>query len=190
MKHIITAIIAVVCIVAGGVGGHFLKSSGGPAEAATAKAEAGQDDDGHGAKDDHAKKAEKDKAKPKEDKHAKSGGHGKDSAGSGGVAYYKFSREFVVPLIENGRVSSLVILNINLEIDASASGQMFSMEPALRDNIMTTLISLANDGRTFQTLSNIESYESMRAMVLMNLRKLVPNGIRNVLILDMARQDI
>lgn len=188
MKHIITAIIAVVCIVAGGVGGHFLKSSGGPAEAATAKPGDGHGDDGHGAKDDHGKKAEKEK--PKGDKHAKSGEHGKESAASGSVAYYKFSREFVVPLIENGRVSSLVILNINLEIDASASGKLFSMEPALRDNIMTTLISLANDGRTFQTLSNIESYESMRALVLMNLRKSVPDGIRNVLILDMARQDI
>lgn len=188
MKHIITAIIAVVCIVAGGVGGHFLKSSGAPAEAATAGASSG--DDGHGAKDDHGKKAEKEKEKPKDDKHAKSGGQGKDGGASGSIAYYKFSREFVVPLIENGRVSSLIILNINLEIDASASGQLFSMEPALRDNIMTTLISLANDGRTFQTLSNIESYESMRALVLMNLRKSVPSGIRNVLILDMARQDI
>lgn len=188
MKHILTAIIAVVCIVAGGVGGHFLKSSGASAEAATAPAETG-----HGTKDDHAKDdhgQKDDKGKAKDDKHAKAGAQGKGGGAPGAIAYYKFPREFVVPLIENGRVSSLVILNINLEIDESASAQMFLIEPAVRDNIMTTLISLANDGKTFQTLSDIESYESMRALVLMNLRKAVPNGVRNVLILDMARQDI
>lgn len=183
MKHIITAIVAVVCIIAGGVGGHFLKSGGAPAEAATAKADDGKGEDGH-----EKAPAEKETAKAKDDKHAKSGGKG--SSASGGVAYYKFSREFVVPLLENGRVSSLVILNINLEIDESVSAKMFSMEPAVRDNIMTTLVSLANDGKTFQTLSDIESYESMRALVLMNLKKVVPSGVRNVLILDMARQDI
>lgn len=183
MKHIITAIVAVVCIIAGGVGGHFLRSGGAPAEASTAKADDGKSEEGH-----EKAPAEKETAKAKDDKHAKSGSKG--SGAPGGVAYYKFSREFVVPLLENGRVSSLVILNINLEIDESVSAKMFSMEPVVRDNIMTTLVSLANDGKTFQTLSDIESYESMRALVLMNLKKVVPSGVRNVLILDMARQDI
>lgn len=183
MKHIITAIVAVVCIIAGGVGGHFLRSGGAPAEASTAKADDGKSEEGQ-----EKAPAEKETAKAKDDKHAKSGSKG--SGAPGGVAYYKFSREFVVPLLENGRVSSLVILNINLEIDESVSAKMFSMEPAVRDNIMTTLVSLANDGKTFQTLSDIESYESMRALVLMNLKKVVPSGVRNVLILDMARQDI
>ena len=188
MKHLITAFVAVVFVVLGGVAGHFLKSSGAPAEAAVAKTEGGhggEDSAKHGSGDGNEKK-------PKEEKKSKKGeSHGKGSGSASGAAtYHKFSREFVVPMIENGKVVSLVILNINLEVDPAYSGQVFSMEPAIRDNIMTTLINISNDGRTFETLTDIESYESMRALVLMNVKKVMPNGISNILILDMARQDI
>ena len=62
MKNIITAIIAIACIVGGGVGGHFLRSMSSDAPAAEKSEKA---DDGHGEKkddhgekkDDHAKEA-------------------------------------------------------------------------------------------------------------------------------------
>ena len=88
------------------------------------------------------------------------------------------------------KVESLVILNINLEADSSVSQKLFSMEPKIRDNIMTTLIELSNDGRTFENLTDVESYETLRAMVLLNLQKVVPAGIQNVLIVDIAQQDL
>ncbi|MFN3312048.1 MAG: flagellar basal body-associated FliL family protein [Hyphomonas sp.] len=179
MKHLITAFVAIACIVAGGVGGHFLRSSGAAPEAASAVHGA----EGEGA---HAESAELAVA-ASNDSHGKADKGGRNASA---LTYYRFSREFIVPLIDNGRVSSLVILNINLEVDAASSQTLFSMEPALRDNIMTTLITLSNDGRTFESISSIENYESLRAMILMNLKKTVPNGINNVLILDMARQDI
>jgi flagellar basal body-associated protein FliL len=181
MKHLITAFVAIACIVAGGVGGHFLRSAGAGPEAAAEEHSA----DGEGGYAD-AEAPEPVKASSN-DSHGKAAGGGRSAPT---LAYYRFSREFIVPLIDNGRVSSLVILNINLEVDSAASQNLFSMEPALRDNIMTTLITLSNDGRTFESISSIENYESLRAMILMNLKKLVPTGINNVLILDMARQDI
>ncbi|MFN7054799.1 flagellar basal body-associated FliL family protein [Hyphomonas sp.] len=177
MKHLITAFVAIACIVAGGVAGHFLKSSSGGGSAPATEL----------AGEDGASGHEPEKAK------SEAGGHGSAPAskgGSSGSSYYRFSREFVVPLIENGRVASLVILNISLEVDSAISGSLFSKEPALRDNIMTTLIALSNDGRTFESITNVENYESLRAMVLMNLKKVQPTGINNVLILDMARQDV
>jgi flagellar basal body-associated protein FliL len=189
MKHLITAFVAIACIVAGGVAGHFLKSGSGGGHAAAvetaANGEPGDHGDDHGT--DHGSSGHA---------AASGGGHGNAAATKGGsgasstTMYYRFSREFVVPLIENGRVASLVILNINLEVDAAISGTLFSKEPALRDNIMTTLIALSNDGRTFESITNVENYESLRAMVLMNLKQVMPTGINNVLILDMARQDV
>lgn len=181
MKHLITAFVAIACIVAGGVGGHFLRSAGTGSEVAAEENSA----DGEGGYSD-ASAPEPAKASTN-DSHGKAAGGGRSASA---LTYYRFSREFIVPLIDNGRVSSLVILNINLELDSAASQNLFSMEPALRDNIMTTLITLSNDGRTFESISSIENYESLRAMILMNLKKLAPTGINNVLILDMARQDI
>jgi flagellar basal body-associated protein FliL len=109
---------------------------------------------------------------------------------TGDVVYFKFTREFIVPIMHDRKVESLVILNINLEADSSVSQKLFSMEPKIRDNIMTTLIELSNDGRTFENLTDVESYETLRAMVLLNLQKAVPTGIQNVLIVDIAQQDL
>lgn len=194
MKNIIMAVIAIACIVAGGVGGHFLRtmSGGSGAEAKTEKPADGdhaKKDDGHGEKkDDHAKKPDKKDAKAK-DSHGKDS-HGKEGATTSDVIYYKFSREFVVPMIRESRVHSLVILNLNLEADAELSQKLFEMEPKIRDNMMTTLITLSNDGSTFESMTNVENYESIRSMLLMNLKTVMPTGVRNVLIVDFAKQDL
>ena len=95
-----------------------------------------------------------------------------------------------MPIISNGRVSSLVILNLNLEADASMERKLYDMEPKLRDNIMTTLITLSNDGTTFESMTSVKNYESIRSLVLQNLGSVVKEGITNVLIVDLAKQDI
>jgi hypothetical protein len=199
MKNIIAAVIAIVCILAGGVGGYFLRSMSGGGAAAESHGEEPAKD-GHAAKDekkdDHAKKPDKKDSHGKESKdgHGKEskGGHGEDAAaGEGGsVVYFKFSREFIVPIIRQGRVDSLVILNLSLEADSSIDQKLFEMEPKLRDNVMTTLITLSNDGTTFESMTDVENYETIRSMVLMNLQTVVSTGIENVLIMDLAKQDV
>ena len=195
MKNIIAAVVAVVCIVVGGIAGNFLKSgsggsskpAGGGHEAAASHESGGES--GHGEKDSGHEKKEK---KKEASSHGGGGGHG-DSGGGGGsgdVTYFKFSREFVIPLMGEDRVESLVILNINLEVDSNISGKLFSMEPKVRDNINTTLIELSSHGDTMRTLGNVESYETMRTMILMNLKKVLPEGVENVLIVDMGKQDL
>ena len=181
MKHAITALIAIICIVAGGFAGHFLKTAGSAAPADAPAAKDGAESSGEG----DAGKASDDKASSSSNSTG-----GKDSSASGEVLYYKFSREFIVPIIQEERVESLVILNINLEADAELSQDLFKLEPKLRDNIMSTLIQLSNDGKTFQTITDVESYETVRSLILMNLKNVVSEGIHNVLILDMAKQNL
>lgn len=187
MKHIVAAIVAVVCILVGGITGHFVKT-GLSAAASTSSHEApAKAEEGHGASGGHGEEAkDTHKAKPKKESSSDHGGGGAASD----VVYFKFTREFVVPIMRDRKVSSLVILNINLEADTNISQTLFSMEPKVRDNIMTTLIELSNDGHTFDNITDVESYETIRAMVLMNLQKAVPSGIENVLIVDIAQQDL
>ncbi|RIJ23703.1 hypothetical protein D1224_05430 [Henriciella barbarensis] len=178
MKQIIPGIIAAIFVVLGAGGALFMKgafSAGGNASASA---------DGHEAEGDSHGEA-------KSGGHGGSGHGGKSSAGmSGDVEYYKFSREFVVPITEGERVDSLVIINLNLEIDKSVSDQVYGMEPKLRDNVMSTLIRLSNEGNTLGDLTNPENYETIRSMILANLREVLPTGLENVLILDMAKQHI
>jgi len=183
MKLVITSVVAIIFIALGSFAGVVLKS---PSEAAAEHSEDGAEhkDDDH--KDDHG-----DDHKADDKKHGKKDDHSPSKASSSGdSAYYKFSREFVVPIMRDGQVKSLVILHINLENDPSVSEKLFSEDPKLRDNIMTTLIGLSNDGRTLERPTEINNFETIRAMLLMSLRDSVSDGITNVLIVDMAKQDL
>lgn len=174
MKLIITSIVAIIFVALGSFAGVMLKPAV-EVSAAPSSAEAG--------------KEEGDYPKEKKDAKKKGGDYDKGSS-SGDSAYYKFSREFVVPIMRDGQVKSLVILHISLETDSSTSDALFSEEPKLRDNIMTTLIGLSNDGRTLEDLTDINNYETMRSLILMNLKDAIAPGIKNVLIVDVAKQDL
>lgn len=184
MKQTVPSIVALLAISAGGGTAYFLKSSGSssPKPASAAHDTGGDEGESHA-------KPKKEKKEKKEKK-----GHGSSDKNSDAdavdVTYYKFSREFVVPMIEDDRVQSLVILNLNLEVDTAISQELFSKEPVLRDNIMTTLVKLSSGGRTLNSITDVDNYETLRAMILTNLQNEIPEGIRNVLILDMARQDL
>ena len=176
MKQIRPAIIAVLFVVLGAGGGLFMKGafSGGEASASSSQSESADASHGGGGKQG-------------------GGGHGSgesDGSLSGTVTYYKFNREFVVPVTRGERVESLVIINLNLEIDETVSDRLYGMEPKLRDNIMSTLIRLSNEGVALGDLTKPENYETIRSMTLANLREIIPTGLENVLILDMAKQHI
>ena len=51
-------------------------------------------------------------------------------------------------------------------------------------------MKLSSGGRTLNSITDVDNYETLRAMILTNLQNEIPNGIHNVLILDMARQDL
>ncbi len=183
MKLIVTSLVAIIFVAAGSFGAIMLKS---PSEAsASTKAEKG---DNYGG-DDYAKDEKAEKTKDAKKDAKKGDGYDKGKS-SGSTAYYKFSREFVVPIMRGGQVTSLVILHISLETDSSTSERLFSEEPKLRDNIMTTLIALSNDGRTLERPTDINNYETIRSMILMNLKDSIDSGIKNVLIVDMAKQNL
>ena len=174
MKLVITSIVAVIFIAAGSFAGVMLKPATEVSASPVSGEEGGAEKGGDYAGDKKAKKG---------DKYDK-------PASSGASAYYKFSREFVVPIMRGGQVKSLVILHISLETDTETSDSLFTEEPKLRDNIMTTLIELSNDGRTLEELTNVNNYETIRSMILMNLNDAISDGIKNVLIVDVAKQDL
>ena len=54
--------------------------------------------------------------------------------------YVKLSNQFVVPVVKNERVSSLVVLSLSVEVKAGTSQDMFSHEPKLRDLFLQALL--------------------------------------------------
>ena len=135
MKLILTSIVAIIFIALGSFAGVMLKT---PSSAAAAGAEKAESEGDYADKKDDKKKDDKGgdkKDAKKDDKYAKSGG-------SGSTEYYKFSREFVVPVMRNDQVKSLVILHINLEASSSTVEDLFSQAlPVLGSSLVLVGVS-------------------------------------------------
>ena len=60
--------------------------------------------------------------------------------------YVKLNNQFVVPVVEDGRVVSMVILSMSLEVTAGSTEAVFAKEPKLRDAFLQVLFDHANAG--------------------------------------------
>jgi len=103
--------------------------------------------------------------------------------------YVKLNNQFVVPVVEDGRVASLVILSLSLEVPAGAGEKVYTVEPKLRDTFLQVLFDHANSGGfrgTFTDGSNMIPLR--RALLETAIRTLGPDVI-DVLIVDIVRQD-
>ncbi len=144
--------------------------------------------DDHGEKSDAKPKKEKEKKKKskKDDKHG--GGH--DKEGGETTGFMKFSRQFVVPIVSRNNVAALVIMDINLELDPSATENAYSREPKVRDALLKTLLQLSNEGAFGGGLLEQENLDEIRARLLASAKTVLGEDVVGVLILNVARQDV
>ena len=193
IKKLLFPIVLIAIVVLGGVGADFLRNkvAGGGAEK---QGEAAAD---HGkkekkAKGDHSKKDEGDHGgkKEKKKKKKKKGGHGEEDSGDSGGAmtFMSFKRQFVVPVMTHGEIQSLVLLNLNLELNESAPENPYMMEPKLRDAIMRALLTLSHDGVLSQDLTSAQTYDEIQEALLDATKTVLSDSIENVLILDLSKQ--
>ena len=170
LQKLLPIIIIAVAGVAGGGGGFFAKSM------MSGKASAESADDAHGeASDDgHGKKK------------GKKGGHGEESASS---TYMKFGRQFVVPVVHKGRPKSMVILDINIEVDGSYDESIYALEPRLRDAFLSKLLELSSQNMLPQMLEDADKLDYTKEELLETSREIMGDAALNVLILDLGIQN-
>ncbi|MHA7872882.1 MAG: flagellar basal body-associated FliL family protein, partial [Hyphococcus sp.] len=131
-------------------------------------------------------KKKKKKDKKKKDGHG-SDGHGKSSDADFG--FMKFSRQFIVPVITSDNVNALVVIDINLELTPEATEAAYSREPKIRDALLSTLLSLSNEGAFHDNLLEGENVMHIRARLLESAQSILGEEVLDVLILSIARQD-
>lgn len=136
--------------------------------------------------------AEEEKRDGKEDKISKSKdkGHDKDASNSSDdFEFLKFKRQFVVPVIGEDRVDALVLLNIGISLSGDMKEELFRLEPKFRDAFMRELLGMSNAGYFNDELTNPETYEVLRETLLRAAKDIEKEGVKDILILDFARQD-
>ena len=60
--------------------------------------------------------------------------------------YVKLNNQFIVPILEGGRVVSMVILSLSLEVKRGTTDDVYAREPKLRDGFLQVMFDHANTG--------------------------------------------
>jgi len=60
--------------------------------------------------------------------------------------YVKLNNQFIVPILEGGRVVSMVILSLSLEVKRGTTDDVYAREPKLRDGFLQVMFDHVNTG--------------------------------------------
>lgn len=104
--------------------------------------------------------------------------------------YVKLNNQFVVPIIEQGTVTSIVVLSLSLELMPGNPEDVYAKEPKLRDGFLQILFDHSNIGGFSGAFTSTSKTETLRRSLLSFARKTVGAGVAGVLITDLARQDV
>jgi flagellar FliL protein len=106
-----------------------------------------------------------------------------------GPEYVKLSNQFIVPVVEEGRVSSMVILSLSLEVTSGSTEAVFAMEPKLRDRFLQVLFDHANAGGFKGAFTDGANLVVLRRALMETASQTAGDMVLDVLIADIARQD-
>lgn len=103
--------------------------------------------------------------------------------------YAKMNNQFVVPVLEDGRVVSMVILSLSIEIPPGGAEDVYAREPKLRDSFLQVLFDHANAGGFRGSFTDGSNMILLRRALLESARAVLGETARDVLITDIVRQD-
>lgn len=177
MKKLVPVVIALVGILGGAGAGYVLRPAPG-ADAAT---------DGGGHAPAAGEQAEADV--PAAEHGAAPAAEGDHGADSGVPDYVKLSNQFVVPVVEDGRVAAMVILSLTLEVPTGGSEAIYAREPKLRDGFLQVLFDHANAGGFRGAFTDGANLVILRSALREVAQKIMAGAVSDVLIADIVRQD-
>ncbi|WP_187431669.1 hypothetical protein ROLI_038110 [Roseobacter fucihabitans] len=109
---------------------------------------------------------------------------------SEGMEYVKLPNQFVVPLVDEDRISAMVVMALSLEVLSGYATDVIDIEPKLRDEFLRVLFDHASIGGFAGAFINNENLDVIRRR-LREVAKAVmgPEVVNDVLIYEIARQD-
>lgn len=113
----------------------------------------------------------------------------KEASGEGGPEYVKLSNQFVIPVVEQGKVVSMVILALTLEVGPGSTDAIYAREPKLRDALLQVLFDHANSGGFDGSFTDGANLVLLRKALLEAAQTTIGSNVSDVLISDIARQD-
>jgi hypothetical protein len=103
--------------------------------------------------------------------------------------YVKLNNQFVVPIVDEGKVAAMVILSLTLQVAPGASPDVFAAEPKLRDVFLQVLFDHANAGGFRGSFTDADNLLVLRRALNEAALAVLGDRQQEVLITDIVRQD-
>lgn len=103
--------------------------------------------------------------------------------------YVKLNNQFVVPVVEEGRVSALVVLSLSLEVKPGLVERVYELEPKLRDGLLQVMFGHANSGGFAGSFTDGANLVVLRQALRETAVRIFGKDLTDVLIVDIVRQD-
>ncbi|MEL6791873.1 MAG: flagellar basal body-associated FliL family protein, partial [Pseudomonadota bacterium] len=114
--------------------------------------------------------------------------------GDGGEAasrdFVRLEKQFVVPVLGEDRVASLVVLSIALEVDEGGSDAVFATEPKLRDAFLGVLFTHAQSRGFDGGFTRKDRLADLRRSLTIAAQDVLGGVAHGVLLTNIVRQDI
>lgn len=116
-------------------------------------------------------------------------GHGAEQSDEHAPEYVKMSNQFIIPLIRQDRIASVVVLSLSLEVTAGHAEDLYAREPKLRDAFLQVLFDHANTGGFDGAFTESRAIVRLRVRLREVALAQMPDLVSDVLITDIGRQD-
>ncbi len=103
--------------------------------------------------------------------------------------FVKFSRQFILPVVESSKIKSLIVADIQLEVTSGSTAYTFARAPKLRAAFLQVLYRHAHTGSLKQTLLTDRTLRELRDDLLKTAKGILGDRVRDVLITDLLRQE-
>lgn len=103
--------------------------------------------------------------------------------------YAKLSNQFIIPVVQKGKVVSMVIMSLSLEVETGATPEVYNAEPKLRDSFLQVMFDHANAGGFSGSYTDGSNLVLLRGALLEAAKSVLSEKVTDVLITDIVRQD-
>lgn len=104
--------------------------------------------------------------------------------------FVKLNNQFVIPVVDDGKVAALVVLSLSLEIAPGGNEVIYQREPKLRDAFLQILFDHANAGGFAGVFTDGSKLNALRMALRESAVKILGQTVKDILVTDLVRQDI
>lgn len=104
--------------------------------------------------------------------------------------YIKIGRQTIVPVVQDGETRALMLFELAVDVSAGASDKALRMEPKLRDAFLRELFKMSYTGAFMTTFTDDRVIEELRRHLAAAAKEHLGDDVKDVLILDVMRQEM